>query len=302
MMKSSTFLLSSLIGTLSVYASPIDPRQSITALSTAQISSFKPFSFFAAAAYCDPDKTLKWNCGVNCRANPDFIPVASGGDGASVQFWFVGYSPSQDTVIVSHQGTDPTEIAAVLTDADFFLTPLDPSLFPGIPSSVKVHNGFADTHAKTAADILTAVKKTLQAHGTSKVTLVGHSLGGALSLIESVYLPLHLPSGTTFRSILYGLPRVGNGDFADYVDSHVSDLTHVNNEKDFIPIVPGRFLGFEHPSGEVHIQENGNWNACPGHDNTNSRCAVGDVPNILVGNILNHLGPYDGVTMGTCFF
>jgi len=63
MMKSFTFLLSSLIGALSVYASPIDPRQSITTLSTAQISSFKPFSFFAAAAYCDPDKTLKWNCG-----------------------------------------------------------------------------------------------------------------------------------------------------------------------------------------------------------------------------------------------
>lgn len=27
----------------------------------------------------------------NCDANPTFKPVASGGDGAVVQYWFVGY-------------------------------------------------------------------------------------------------------------------------------------------------------------------------------------------------------------------
>ncbi|THV02163.1 alpha/beta-hydrolase [Dendrothele bispora CBS 962.96] len=303
-MKNSALVLlpSLLIGILTAYASPIIPRQSIATLSTVQISSFKPFSFFAAAAYCDPDRTLKWNCGVNCRANPDFIPIASGGDGASVQLWFVGYSPSQDTVVVSHQGTDPTEIESVLTDSNFFLDGLDSSLFPGVPSSMKIHNGFGDEHAKTAKDVLAAVQKTLAAHGTSKVTLVGHSLGGALSLLESVYLPLHLPSGITFRSVLYGLPRIGNGAFADYVDSHVHDLTHISNEKDLVPTVPGRFLGFEHPSGEVHIDSGSTWNVCPGHDDEDARCTVGAVRNILQGNVLDHLGPYDGVNMGTCFF
>ena len=37
---------------------------------------------------------------------------------------------------------------ADLTDADFFLDTLDPSLFPGISSGVEVHNGFANEQAK----------------------------------------------------------------------------------------------------------------------------------------------------------
>lgn len=37
---------------------------------------------------------------------------------------------------------------ALITDADFFLDPLDPTLFPGIDPSIEVHNGFADEHAK----------------------------------------------------------------------------------------------------------------------------------------------------------
>ena len=30
----------------------------------------------------------------NCNANPGFKPVASGGDGAVTQTWFVGYDPT----------------------------------------------------------------------------------------------------------------------------------------------------------------------------------------------------------------
>lgn len=37
---------------------------------------------------------------------------------------------------------------ADLTDLDFFLQDLDPTLFPGLPSSIQVHEGFANEHAK----------------------------------------------------------------------------------------------------------------------------------------------------------
>jgi hypothetical protein len=57
--------------------------------------------------------------------------------------------------------------------------------------------------------------------------------------------------------------QVGNQDFANHVDANVH-LTHINNEEDLIPICPGMFLDFVHPSGEVHIQDSGEWAACPG--------------------------------------
>ncbi|KAF7798692.1 hypothetical protein EIP86_009916 [Pleurotus ostreatoroseus] len=315
-----------LVALSAVHAMPAPPplrtRQSITALSSSQISAFKPYSFFASAGYCQPSATLAWSCGTNCEANPTFKPVASGGDGSSVQFCgyragsrsridlipyltfrhigYVGYDPALDTVIVSHQGTDPSEIAALLTDGDVSLTNLDSTLFPGISSSVEVHEGFAGEQSKTAQQVLSAVQTALAQNGASHVTMVGHSLatasGAALSLLDSVYLPLHIP-GATFKTVLYGLPRVGNQAFANYVDEHLS-LTHINNEEDPIPILPGRFLGYVHPSGEVHIEDSGEWASCPGQDNTSTQCIVGDVPNIFDGDESDHDGPYDGVEMG----
>ena len=164
-----------------------------------------------------------------------------------------------------------------------------------------MHQGFANEHAKTAQTILTAVNTLLSKNSGSSVVVTGHSLGAALALLELVFLPLHVPSGTRVRAITFGMPRVGNEAFANYVDAtHSGQLTHINNKEDVVPIVPGRFLGYVHPSGEVHIQDSGSWVACSGQDNPSNLCIVGDVPTVFQGNLSNHDGPYDdGIVMGT---
>ncbi|KAJ6474669.1 lipase [Mycena vitilis] len=284
------------LASLANAAPALRARQAITSLTSAQVSAFKPYSFYAAAGYCSPASTLAWNCGTNCKgANANFHPIASGGDGNAAQFWYVGVDTTLGTVIVSHQGTDPSEILSIVTDSNFFLESLDPTLFPGLSSSIETHSGFANEQAKTAPQVLAAVQKGIAQFGVKKVTLVGHSLGGAISLIDSVYLPLHI-TGVTFRTVVYGLPRVGNQAFADYA-SIGNTITHVNNKEDIVPILPGMFLGFHHPTGEVHIQDSGVWDTCPGEDNPSDLCTTGDVPNILEGDESDHDGPYDGVDM-----
>jgi len=57
-------------------------------------------------------------------------------------------------------------------------------------------------------------------------------------------------------------------------------------------------LGYAGSGGEVHISENNLWFACDGQDNTSTDCSTGDVPNIFEGNIADHSGPYNGITMG----
>ncbi|KAL0568267.1 hypothetical protein V5O48_013727 [Marasmius crinis-equi] len=297
------FPIRSLVALLAVFAAVVlasptpEKRQSITILSSAQVTTFKPYSFYAAAAYCQPANTKAWNCGANCNANPTFKPVASGGDGGGVQFWYVGYDPTLKTVIVGHQGTDFSEIEAVITDANFVLTGLSTSLFPGVPSAVKVHSGFKDAQADTATQVLAAVKSALSANSANTVTVVGHSLGAAIAHLDALYLRLQLPTTTTVKMISYASPRVGNADFANFIDSKVP-MNRINNKKDLVPILPGRFLGFSHANGEIHIKEDNGWASCPGHDNTDTQCSTGDVPNILVGNGDDHSGPYDGVHMG----
>ena len=152
---------------------------------------------------------------------------------------------------------------------------------------------------RTAPYILSAVQNTLSAEGISSVTVVGHSLGGALALLDGVFLSLKLPKDVTVKVISYGMPRVGNKAFANFVDIQLSGLvTHVNNKEDPVPTVPGMFLKFHHPSGEIHIQDSGAWDACPGQDNPSNLCIVGDVNYIWKGRLKNHDGPYAGVAMG----
>ncbi len=69
-----------------------------------------------------------------------------------------------------------------------------------------------------------------------------------------------------------------------------------------MPIVPGRFLGFQHPKGEIHLLDDGEGVACSGNeDATDADCTIASVPTVFAGNILDHLGPYEGISVGTIF-
>ncbi|KAH8104577.1 alpha/beta-hydrolase [Cristinia sonorae] len=274
----------------------------VTTLSSSQLASFAPFTQFARAAYCPSNEIASWNCGEACRANSGFQPTLTGGDGNDVQLFFVGYWPSQNSVVVAHQGTDPTQFLSVLTDASILQRNLDPGLFPGVPSSVFIHGGFADAHAETAPAILAETKRLIATKGATSVTLIGHSLGGAIAELDALFMKLNLPSNIHVKAVTYGTPRVGNAAWPAYFDAQVPDFTRVNNEKDPIPIVPGRGLGFAHPHGEVHIVSPGKAVACSPDDNaTDAQCTISTVPNIFLSNILDHLGPYEGINIGTIF-
>ncbi|KAI0269945.1 alpha/beta-hydrolase [Gloeopeniophorella convolvens] len=270
-------------------------RTGVTTLSSTDISAFAPFTQFARAAYCPSSKIQGWQCGQACDALPGFQPTLTGGDGSGTQLFFVGFWPTESAVVVAHQGTNPTKLKADLTDLNVDKGKLDNTLFPGVPSGVEVHGGFSDEHKKTATQILTEVKKLMAQHSATKVILVGHSLGGALAEIECMFMKLNLPAGTSIKGVTYGTPRVGNAAWANFFDSQVPDFTRVNNKHDLVPIVPGRFLGFVHPSGEVHVNEDGTAVQCPGQDDSkDSQCSDSTVPTILSGKVADHLGPYPG--------
>ncbi|KAI1789485.1 alpha/beta-hydrolase [Ganoderma leucocontextum] len=267
----------------SAVALPSLQARDATKLSAEQLASYSPFTQFARAAYCASSKLIPWNCGEACAANADFQPSRTGGNGNDIQLYFVGYWPDQNAVVVAHQGTDPTQLCSDLTDINLVRTPLNSTLFPGVSSDVQVHGGFADEHAKTATIILDEVKKLLSSYGASTVVAVGHSLGGALAELDAMFLTLNLPSSVHVKAVTYGTPRVGNPAWAALFDSKVPDFVRINNRKDLVPIVPGRFLGFQHPHGEIHI------------------CTISQVPTIAQGNIVDHLGPYEGIYIGTLF-
>ncbi|KAE9411361.1 alpha/beta-hydrolase [Gymnopus androsaceus JB14] len=273
-------------------------RRTVTPVSAAELASFAPFTQFARATYCDGFQT--WTCGPACDANSDFELSLAGGDGNDIQNFFVGFSPSLSSIIVAHEGTNPIELESDLTDVGVLLVGLNSTLFPGVSSSAEVHDGFRDEHEKTATSILAEVQTLMSTKSTNNVIAVGHSLGGALAELDSLFFALNLPSGTNVSGVTYGTPRVGNPDFASLIDQYVPNFKRITNEKDIVPIVPGRFLGYQHPAGEIHLISPGNAVSCLGDDDgTDSQCIDETVPNVLEGDILNHLGPYEGISLGT---
>ncbi|KAL1745053.1 Alpha/Beta hydrolase protein, partial [Schizophyllum fasciatum] len=214
---------------------------------------------------------------------------------------YVGYWAAHNTVIVGHEGTDPTRLLADLTDIRLLQGWLSPSLFPGAGLSPLVHVGFRDEHARTARTILAEVTALMGAANTTKVAVVGHSLGGALAELDAVYLALNLPrtlaaAGTevglnvSVRAVTFGKPRVGNAAWAALVDKHVN----------VVPIVPPRALNYLHPRGEVHLLGPGDAVACPGNDDADDpQCQIKSVPSVFNGSVMDHLGPYEGIMIGT---
>jgi len=75
---------------------------------------------------------------------------------------------------------------------------------------------------------------------------------------------LNLPEGTTIRGVTFGMPRVGNDVWSKFFDSQVSNFTRINNNRDPVPVIPGRRLGFRHVGKEIHIQRDGRAVICNG--------------------------------------
>ncbi|KAI0927235.1 hypothetical protein AcV5_007823 [Taiwanofungus camphoratus] len=98
---------------------------------------------------------------------------------------------------------------------------LNSTLFPGIPSDVSVHSGFADEQELTAEIILAEMQKIIRQRGATNVYLIGHSLGAALAELDSLYMALNLPSNIHVKGVTYGTPRVGNAAYATLFDSMV---------------------------------------------------------------------------------
>ncbi|KAF8757993.1 Lipase (class 3) [Rhizoctonia solani] len=279
--------------------------ESVTPLSSAEVDGSIPYGLFAAAAYCSPESRDSWQC-KSCQADPikDFQMYKGGGDGSEVQYWYVGWWPSHNSVIVGRQGTDLTKIEAVLTDATFLPVTLPSDQFPGSPLLAAAHAGFLASHTRSAADILSAVKDVLAQRNATQILVIGHSLGAALAVLDGLYLQIQLGSAVNVIIKGFGGPRVGNDVFADFVNEKISSVTRITNKQDLVPVLPPLLLGFRHTTGEEHINADGVWNNCAGQDNLSPDCSAGQV--LTEGVVLSdHLGPYAGGVMigqdiGTC--
>jgi len=134
------------------------------------------------------------------------------------------------------------------------------------------------------------------------VVAVGHSLGGAIAELDTVYFRLNLPSSVSIKGVTYGTPRVGNPAWAGWFNTKVNgNFRRINHGSDPVPVVPGLKMGYSHVVGEIHIEGSDRWNFCSGNDSTLAGCTLADVPFILLSDASEHSGPYHGVFIGSAY-
>ncbi|KAI9430503.1 Alpha/Beta hydrolase protein [Lactarius psammicola] len=211
---------------------------------------------------------------------------------------FVGHDSQTQSIVVAHQGTDPTKLHSILNVVRLFQEGLNTTLFPNAGGDVKAHKGSACTQGRTADTILSTVKSGLQNTTSRNVLVTGHSLGAAIAILDALMLRQHLDPSVSINTIVFAPPRGGDQAFADLIDSQLgSHYTYITHGGDPVPNLPPRFIGYRHSAGEVHIPTSGEAGtvSCPGQENEN--CQAGN--SIIRTSVLDHEGRYfAGVRMG----
>lgn len=124
-----------------------------------------------------------------------------------------------------------------------------------------VHAGFMTSWRHTRPHILPHLKELVQEYPDYQVTLVGHSLGGAVAAIASLDFESRgwKPQVTTF-----GEPRIGNQGLMQYIDKSFSDAGHLNitgryrrvtHVDDPVPLLPLTEWGYQMHAGEIYISK-----------------------------------------------
>jgi hypothetical protein len=124
-----------------------------------------------------------------------------------------------------------------------------------------VHSGFMTSWRNTRCTVLPHVEEALRDHPDYQLTLVGHSLGGAVAALAALELQAR---GYDPRVTTFGEPRIGNKALNDYFDKRFNltstdfenaiyrRVTHAN---DPVPLLPLDEWGYKMHAGEIYISK-----------------------------------------------
>ena len=223
-------------------------------------------------------------CASRCQDFPSFELVTTWNTGPfmsdSCGYVVLSHPPSPPRIILAFRGT----YSVANTIVDLSTVPQEYIPYPGDEDDEEgegskglgkrsinpkraectdctVHAGFMTSWRHTRPKLLPYIKELVQQYPNYQVTLVGHSLGGAVAALASLDFDARgwNPQVTTF-----GEPRIGNQGLMQYLDKTFSDggstnitsryrrVTHVD---DPVPLLPLTEWGYKMHAGEVYISK-----------------------------------------------
>ena len=171
---------------------------------------------------------------------------------------FIGYLPLDNSIYVVFKGTD--DINSALTDLD---TDKDP--YRAWPEcNCRVHDGFQKSADSVSGEVIAEVTRLKNIYTTAKVKTTGHSLGAAVAQLTGMWL---MKAGIYVDNMInFGMPRVGDEDYATFSNNTWPNQWRMTHNADIIPHVPPQDwpFSFYHVATEVYEDKHGDYKICNG--------------------------------------
>ena len=121
---------------------------------------------------------------------------------------------------------------------------------------VGIHNGFCEKHKGLHDNVIYDVLDNCMSGSISDVIFTGHSAGGSVAQICSVFMHDIISDGVTAHCYTFGSPKVGDEAFKDAIESTLKDkLVRMETYNDIVCLLPMQ-SSFEH-AGRVLVLDNG---------------------------------------------
>jgi len=218
----------------------------------------KRMVIYSYIAYCNQGAIKNYNCAFCGDEAKGFEMTYYSYDDGTKTAGMVGVNSVRKEIIVAFRGTLPHLIQNYLVDIKFFhgKYPL-PHTSRFNTSSIlnaKIHTGFFDAFKNHAGPIRPEILKLMDAYPDYPVYFTGHSMGAAMSVFEVLDLAYnHEPpvDHSRFKLITFGLPRIGNADFANaYSATGIPSYRFVHNN-DWVVHLPQQNWGYRHIAQEI---------------------------------------------------
>ena len=152
--------------------------------------------------------------------------------------------------------------------------------YNNVNSKIKVHNGFITAYKSVRGYVHNFIK--MNRNNIEKITVLGHSLGGALAILCSIDIQYNFSEYSKELFVYtYGAPKVGNKEFVESYNKRMLNKNRIYLRNDVVPKLPP-LTNYKHVGISYAI---GPWNPIIGIINLIKRKFKADC---LAADLFNH--------------
>ena len=166
------------------------------------------------------------------------------------------------STVYSHEISDDLAYAQDMVSGNETIN-MTKNITTAINDTIQIHSGFEGIWQDIKKQVYEGISSSITAGNNGSLCVAGHSLGAAVATISAFHFIYdeQLPPQTHIVTAVFGCPRVGNSEFADYMNQlqHL-DLLRIVNSTDVFCDVPlsvmPNFCDISKPYSFTHTHNN----------------------------------------------